>query len=192
MDFDSHLLLAEFGPVCRGPGSDGSSRYRKGKGFAHFFGSFWSPAAIPGSIPAPFHLWKAQTREDLTFRRGQPRERPRVSSEPPGRAEAAEGRRGDSKERKGEKEGKDRERKVNLGRKVLHTFGLPGWRGGRWPHGGRAPQPLRGLVTQRGSPGGIPVRRCRGAASPFPGDLVPSPASAQKDDGEKKIIKGLR
>lgn len=45
---------------------------------------------------------------------------------PPSRAEVAEGRRGDSKERKGEKEGKDRERKVNIERKGLHTFGLPG------------------------------------------------------------------
>lgn len=40
----------------------------------------------------------------------------------------AEGRWGDSKERKGEKEGKDRERKVSLGQKVLHMFGFPGWR----------------------------------------------------------------
>lgn len=46
----------------------------------------------------------------------------------PVRAEAAEGRRGDSKERKGEKEGKDRDRKVSLGWKVLHTFGLPRWK----------------------------------------------------------------
>lgn len=46
----------------------------------------------------------------------------------PVRAEAAEGRQGDSKERKGEKEGKDRERKVSLGWKVLHTFGLPRWK----------------------------------------------------------------
>lgn len=42
----------------------------------------------------------------------------------PVRAEAAEGRWGNSTERKEEKEGKDRERKVSLGWKVLHTFGL--------------------------------------------------------------------
>lgn len=57
---------------------------------------------------------------------GGRRRDPMFPANPPGRAEVAEGRRGDSEERKGEKEGKDRERKVNIERKGLHTFGLPG------------------------------------------------------------------
>lgn len=34
-------------------------------------------------------------------------------------------------------------------------------------------------------------QECREAAFPFTGDLVSSPALAQKDDGEKINIKGL-
>lgn len=46
--------------------------------------------------------------------------------QPMGRVGGVEGRWGDSKERKGEKEGKERERKVDVEWESLHKPGLPG------------------------------------------------------------------
>lgn len=136
--------------MCHGLGSDRSSWYRKGKGFAHGFGKFLVTCCCLEQHSAPLHLWKAQTCEDLTFPRGRLRENLGVPSEPPGRMEVVEGRRGDSEEGKGEKEGKDRERKVDLGREVLHTCGLPGWTAPC----SRASQSRGGVATWRGLPQG--------------------------------------
>lgn len=90
------------------------------------------------------------------------------------------------RERGRKKQKTEKERSI-WGGKSCTRLGFPGGGAGDSPvaaeRGGRACRSLRGPVTQRSFPGAILVRRCGGAASPFPGDLVPFPASAQKDDG---------
>lgn len=145
--------------MCRGLGSDRSSQYRKGKGFAIFFGSFWSPAAIQGSIQHLFISGKHKPPKELAFARGQLRERPQVSSEA---LSGQRQRRGEGvtarRERRRKKE-KTRERKVSLGWKVLHTFGVPRWKSRRQPHGSLNPSPSVGWeasgVCQGGSQSGV-------------------------------------
>lgn len=122
MDFNSHPLLAECGPTCRGLGSDRSTQYRKVllvflEVFGHllpFRAAFSTFSSLESTNPQGTDISKGETEGETSG-----------LQQSPVRAEAAEGRRDDSKERKGEKEGKDRERKVSLGWKVLHTFGLP-------------------------------------------------------------------
>lgn len=166
--------------MCRGLGSDRSSQYRKGKGFALFFWKFLVTCCHSGQQSAPFNLWKAQTHKEPTFPRGKLREKPQVSSE------ALSGwrqQRGDgvtARREKGRKKEKTEEERSVLGGRSCTRLGSPGRRAG----GSQNPSPSMGWEPS-GVCQGVPSQECRGAAFSFTGDLLSSPVSAQKDDGEK-------
>lgn len=145
--------------MCRGLGSDRSPQYRKGKGFAHFFWKFLVTCCHSEQHSAPFHLWKAQTHKELAFPRGQLRERPQVSNEALSGQRQRRGDRVTARRERGRKKEKTRERKVSLGWKVLHTFGVPRWKSRQQPHGSQNPSPSMGWepsgVCQGGSQSGM-------------------------------------
>lgn len=144
--------------MCRGLGSDRSSQYRKGKGFAHFFWKFLVTCCHSGQHSAPFHLWKAQTPQGTGICKGAAEGETSGLQRSPVRAEAAEGRRGDSKERKGEKEGKDKRKKgQSWVEGPAHVWGPQVEEQATAPRQPES-QSLRGLGSQWGLPGGIPVR----------------------------------
>lgn len=87
----------------------------------------------------------------------------------PVRAEAAEGRQGDSKERKGEKEGKDKRKKgQSWVEGPAHVWGPQVEEQATAPWQPES-QSLYGLGTQWGLPGGIPVRNAEELPSLLPG-----------------------
>lgn len=143
--------------MCCGQGSDRSSQYRKGKGFALFFWKFLVTCCPSGQHSAPFHLWKAQTHKELTFPRGKLRERPQVPSEAPSGQRQRRGDRVTARRERGRKKEKTEKERSVLGGRSCTRLGSPGERAGDIPMAPRIPVPAW-AGNPVGFARGIPVR----------------------------------
>lgn len=137
-----------------------------------------------GQRSAPSHLWQARTREDLTFQKGAAQGvTPGFQRTPPA---GRRWRRGDgvtARRERGRKKEK-RDRKVNIERKGLHTFGLPKVGEQVTARASRSP---RGLVTQRGLQGGPQEEEL----PPLPPGIRSHPLHQHRKKMEGKKLKGI-
>lgn len=97
------------------------------RGFCSWFWEVFGHLLLSGAAFSTFASLESTNLRGSNIPKGAAEGDHGAPTEPPSRMEVMEGRGGDSEERKVEKEGKDRERKVSVGREVLHTCGLPGW-----------------------------------------------------------------